>query len=152
MFNSIQTLVEISSQFAQRPIVVCTHTPLVTSVIDYFKEKQSGFAMYHPGIDAISSLISLYPLKLLGVSLFNIILYFLAGLKREAGPFFIFMLFTYTMVLIMASIFRVIGALNKHEAIATSIGGVFVLPLIVYTGCELFISNVEGSREVTDSV
>lgn len=96
--------------------------------------------MYHPGIDAISSLISLYPLKLLGVSLFNIILYFLAGLKREAGPFFTFMLFTYTMVLIMASMFRVIGALNKHEAIATSVGGVFVLPLIVYTGCKFFSS------------
>lgn len=92
--------------------------------------------MHHPGIDAIASLISLYPLKLLGVSLFNVILYFLADLKREAGAFFIFMLFTYTMVLIMASMFRVIGAVNEYEAIATNVGGVFVLPLIVYTGCE----------------
>jgi ABC-type multidrug transport system permease subunit len=99
--------------------------------------------MYHPGIDAIASLISLYPVKLLGVSLFNIILYFLSGLKREAGAFFTFMLFTYTMVLIMASMFRVIGAVNKHEAIATSVGGVFLLPLIVYTGCK-FCSAVEG--------
>lgn len=60
----------------------------------------------------------------------------MSGLKREPGAFFIFMLFTYTMVLIMASLFRLIGALAKHESIATSIGGVFILPLVIYTGCE----------------
>jgi len=59
-------------------------------------------------------------------------------LRREAGAFFTFVLFTYTMVLIMASFFRLIGALNKHEAIATSIGGLFILPLVVYTGCEFW--------------
>ena len=99
--------------------------------------------MYHPGIDAIASLISLFPVKLIGVSLFNITLYFLSGLRREAGAFFILMLFTYTTVLIMGSTFRVIGAVNKHEAIATSVGGAFLLPLIVYTGCK-FCSTREG--------
>ena len=94
--------------------------------------------MYHPGIDAIASLISLYPVKLIGVSFFNIILYFLSGLRREAGAFFTFMLFTYTVVLTMATMFRVIGAVNKHESIATSMGGAFLLPLIVYTGCKFF--------------
>ncbi|KAL2060519.1 hypothetical protein VTL71DRAFT_9160 [Oculimacula yallundae] len=118
LFNPIQTLVEISTQFAQRPIV----------------EKQIGFAMYHPGIDAIASLITLYPVKLMGVSCFNIILYFLSGLRREAGAFFIFMLFTYTTVLTMATMFRVVGAVNKHESIAISVGGAILLPLIVYTG------------------
>ncbi|KUJ23287.1 uncharacterized protein LY89DRAFT_777066 [Mollisia scopiformis] len=118
LFNSVQTMVEISSQFAQRPIV----------------KKQSGFAMYHASIDAIASLISIYPLKLIGVSLFNIVLYFMANLKREPAAFFVFELFTYTMVLIMASLFRLIAALTKHEAIATSIGGVFILPLVIYTG------------------
>ena len=102
--------------------------------------------MYHRGIDAIASLIALYPVKIIGVSLFNIILYFLSGLKREAGAFFTFMLFTYTMVLIMASMFRVIGAVNNHEAIATSVGGVFLLPLIVYTGCKSF-STMEESGD-----
>ncbi len=95
--------------------------------------------MYHAGIDAIASLVSIYPLKLIGVSLFNMVLYFMTDLKREPGAFFTFMLFTYTMVLIMASLFRLIAALTKHEAIATSVGGVFILPLIVYTGCKPLI-------------
>lgn len=118
--------------------MVCYLHPLPAPTINIIQEKQSGFAMYHPGIDAIASLLSLYPVKLLGVSFFNIILYFLSGLKREAGAFFTFMLFTYTMVLIMASMFRVIGAVNKHETIASSVGGLFLLPLIVYTGCKFF--------------
>ncbi|KAE8443953.1 hypothetical protein EG329_001177 [Mollisiaceae sp. DMI_Dod_QoI] len=129
-------MVEISTQFAQRPIV----------------EKQSGFAMYHAGIDAIASLVSIYPLKLIGVSLFNMVLYFMTDLKREPGAFFTFMLFTYTMVLIMASLFRLIAALTKHEAIATSVGGVFILPLIVYTGCSTPGSNfVSGDSYIEAS-
>lgn len=95
--------------------------------------------MYHAGIDAVASLISLYPLKLVAVTLFNLTLYFMANLKREVGAFFTFMLFTFTTVLIMASFFRLIGALSTHEAIATSVGGVFILPLVVYTGCEIFL-------------
>lgn len=43
----------------------------------------------------------------------------------------------------MGSTFRVIGAVNKHEAIATSVGGAFLLPFIVYTGCK-FCSTREG--------
>jgi len=129
-------LVEISSQFAQRPIVVRSHSPFCKTQLDVSKEKQTGFAMYHGGIDAIASLVSIFPIKLLGVSFFSLVIYFLSNLKREAGAFFTFLLFTYTMVLIMAAFFRLIGALNKHEAIATSIGGLFILPLVVYTGCE----------------
>ena len=100
--------------------------------------------MYHPGIDAIASLISLYPVKLIGVSFFNIILYFLSDLRREAGAFFTFMLFTYTAVLTMATMFRIVGAVNKHEAIATSVGGAILLPLIVYTGCKFL--SILGKR------
>jgi len=45
----------------------------------------------------------------------------------------------------MTSMFRVIGAVNKHEAIATSLGGAFLLPLIVYTGCK-FCRAVDRRR------
>jgi ATP-binding cassette subfamily G (WHITE) protein 2 (PDR) len=93
--------------------------------------------MYHPGIDAISSLITIWPVKLISVSLFNCSLYFMANLKREPAAFFIFLLFTFTVVLMMSSMFRFVAAINKHEATATSIAGILVLPLIIYTGCRL---------------
>jgi ABC-type multidrug transport system permease subunit len=98
--------------------------------------------MYHPGIDAISSLITIWPVKLISVSLFNCSLYFMANLKREPAAFFIFLLFTFTVVLMMSSMFRFVAAINKHEATATSIAGILVLPLIIYTGCGSLLQDV----------
>jgi ATP-binding cassette subfamily G (WHITE) protein 2 (PDR) len=98
--------------------------------------------MYHPGIDAISSLITIWPVKLISVSLFNCSLYFMANLKREPAAFFIFLLFTFTVVLMMSSMFRFVVAINKHEATATSIAGILVLPLIIYTGCRSLLHDV----------
>ncbi|KAF4626727.1 hypothetical protein G7Y89_g11429 [Cudoniella acicularis] len=118
LFNTIQTLGEVVTQYARRPIV----------------QKQQGFAMYHPGIDAVSSLISLWPLKIVSVLLFDLVLYFMANLKREPGTFFIFFLFTYFTTLMMSALFRFIAAVNKHEATAMSIVGVLILPLVIYTG------------------
>jgi ATP-binding cassette subfamily G (WHITE) protein 2 (PDR) len=92
--------------------------------------------MYHPGIDAISSLVTTWPIKLISVSLFSTDLYFLADLKREPGPYFTFLLFTYTTVLMMGAMFRFIAAINKHESTAMSIAGVLILPMVLYTGCE----------------
>ena len=92
--------------------------------------------MYHPGIDALCSLASTWPLKLVSVTLFSTDLYFLAGLKREPGAYFTFLLFIYTTVLIMGSMFRLVAAINKHEATAMSIAGLLILPMVIYTGCE----------------
>jgi hypothetical protein len=36
----------------------------------------------------------------------------------------------------MGSMFRLIAAVNKHEATATSIAGVLILPMVIYTGCK----------------
>jgi len=69
--------------------------------------------------------------------LFNLILYFLTNLKREPGAFFVFLLFTYTSVLLMAALFRFVAAISKHEATAVSIAGVLLLALVIYTGCKL---------------
>ncbi|KAH8684346.1 putative ABC multidrug transporter [Tricladium varicosporioides] len=118
LFNTIQTLAEVATQYSQRPIV----------------QKQQSFAMYHPGIDAISSMVSLWPMKMITVMLFDLVLYFMANLKREPGAFFIFVLITYITSLMMCSLFRFIAAINKHEATAMSIVGVLILPLVMYTG------------------
>jgi ABC-type multidrug transport system permease subunit len=117
------------------------------SVIDIsHQQKQYGFAMYHPGIDAISSLISMWPIKFISTTLFNLVLYFLADLKREPGAFFIFLLFTYTSVLLMTALFRFVAAITKHEATAVSIAGVLLLALVIYTGCkfETFYNLTRG--------
>jgi ATP-binding cassette, subfamily G (WHITE), member 2, PDR len=92
--------------------------------------------MYHPGIDAIASMISMWPVKLISVTFFDLVIYFMANLKREPGAFFIFFLFTYSTLLVMSAIFRFVAAISKDEATAMSIAGVLLLALVIYTGCK----------------
>jgi ATP-binding cassette, subfamily G (WHITE), member 2, PDR len=53
LFNALQTLSEVTTQYAQRPIV----------------QKQKGFAMYHPFVDSLASLMADWPFKLFNIGL-----------------------------------------------------------------------------------
>lgn len=118
MLNAIVTVIEIFQLYTQRPIV----------------EKQASYAFYRPWTEAMSGLVISFPLKLVTTSAFNIILYFLAGLRKAPSNFFIFYLFCYVISVVMALLFRTIGASTSTLAEAFVVVGV-VLPLItVYTG------------------
>ncbi|KAL1961696.1 hypothetical protein VTN77DRAFT_1300 [Rasamsonia byssochlamydoides] len=118
LFNILVNFAEISAQFSQRPIV----------------EKHKSYAMYHPFIDALASMVVQYPVKLLNVGVFSVIIYFLANLKREPGPFFLFMLFTYLVSVMMSALFRTIAALSNRVETALAAAGVLLLLLGIYAG------------------
>jgi ABC-type multidrug transport system ATPase subunit len=118
LFNALQTLSEIGTQYAQRPIV----------------QRQKTYAMYHPFVDAIASLVTMYPYKLLTVSIFNIVVYFMANLKQEVGAFFIFWLTTYLATLAMSGYFRTLAAVTRKPETAMGLAGVSILAFAVYTG------------------
>lgn len=83
--------------------------------------------MYHPFVDALASIFAEYPFKLINVVVFDIIIYFIVGLKREAGAFFIFLLVTYLAMITMGSFFRSIAALTEQSEVAHGIAGIFVV-------------------------
>lgn len=118
LLNALMAVTEINSLFAQRAIV----------------EKHRSYAFYHPFTEAMAGYISDIPIKLLIATCFNIILYFLAGLRYDAGPFFIFYLFNFVAMLTMSGLFRAIAAGAKTISQAHSIAGVGVLALVIYTG------------------
>lgn len=121
LVNTLMSLAEIPAQFQQRPIV----------------EKHVFYALYHPSAEALGSVIADLPIKLLSSTLFGIIIYFLAGLRREAGPFFVFLLFTTITMLTMAAFFRTIAAASKTNTQAMSVAGIAVLAVVIYTGFTL---------------
>lgn len=118
LFNILVNFAEISAQFSQRPIV----------------EKHKSYAMYHPFIDALASMVVQYPIKMLNVGVFSVIIYFLANFKQEAGPFFLFMLFTYLVSVMMSALFRTIAALADRVETALAVAGVLLLLLGIYAG------------------
>ncbi|EXJ89900.1 ATPase [Capronia epimyces CBS 606.96] len=118
LFNALNSALEVFSLYEQRPIV----------------EKQSRYALYHPFSEAISSIVTEMPSKILSTFAFNLPLYFLANLRREPGPFFKFLLFGFTCTMAMSMIFRTIGQTTRtiHQALTPS--AFLVLALVIYTG------------------
>jgi hypothetical protein len=89
LLNALIAISEINTLYSQRPIV----------------EKQASYAFYHPFTEAMAGIVADIPVKFAIATCFNIILYFLAGLRREPSQFFIFFLFNFVAILTV-SLFR----------------------------------------------
>lgn len=128
LFNAFTAMAEITISYSQRPIVY----------------RQKGFAMYHPGFDAISKLLLDLPTKAIVIVPFDIILYFMSGLQYTASQFFIFLLFTYITTLAMIVFFRLLASSTPAEAFATMLAGLAILCIAVYTGYVLPRTQMHG--------
>lgn len=118
LLNALIAVNEIQNLYAQRPIV----------------EKHKSYAFYHPATEAIAGIVSDIPVKF-GLAVgFNVILYFMADLRREPSQFFIYFLIVFMIMFVMAAVFRTMAALTKTIAQAMSLAGVLILVLVIYTG------------------
>ncbi|KAI9889725.1 MAG: hypothetical protein M1814_005024 [Vezdaea aestivalis] len=118
LFNALMAVNEINNLYDQRPIV----------------EKQASYAFYHPFTEAIAGVIADIPVKFLIAVAFNLILYFLAGLRRQPAQFFIYFLFNYIAGMTMSAIFKTTAAATKSISQALAISGVLILATVIYTG------------------
>lgn len=117
LYMSLTGMAEISNAFGARPILM----------------KQSNYKLYHPAAFALADAVSFIPVSVLTNIAFCLILYFLANLKREAGKFFTFVLFSNLVSLAMNYLFKATAAWNKSIAGANAIGGVFILAALMYS-------------------
>jgi ATP-binding cassette, subfamily G (WHITE), member 2, PDR len=125
----------IPDQDSQRPIV----------------ERHVSFAFYHAYSEAIAGIVADIPVKFVIATVFNVILYFLGGLRYKPSNFFIFFLFTFITMwvseavtvfidvlmrfrLTMSAIFRTLAAATKTISQALALAGVMVLAIVIYTG------------------
>ncbi|KAK0127964.1 hypothetical protein ONS96_007461 [Cadophora gregata f. sp. sojae] len=118
LLNALIAISEINTLYSQRPIV----------------EKQASYAFYHPFTEALAGIVADIPVKFMIATCFNIILYFLAGLRREPSQFFIFFMFNFVAILTMSQIYRSIAASTKTVSQALAIAGVTTLAIVIYTG------------------
>jgi ATP-binding cassette subfamily G (WHITE) protein 2 (PDR) len=118
LLSALQSIVEINTLYAQRPIVA----------------KHKSYAFYHPFTEAVAGIVADLPIKFCVTTVFNIILYFLAGLRAEPSQFFIFFLFNFMAMLTMSAIFRSTAAVTKTISAALAIAGIMVLWIVIYTG------------------
>ncbi|KAK4141380.1 ABC transporter-like protein [Dichotomopilus funicola] len=118
LLNALTAIAEIESLYAQRPIV----------------EKHASYAFYHPATEAAAGIVADVPVKFPAAVVFNLVAYFLAGLRRTPEQFFLFFLVSFITTFVMSAVFRTLAAITKTVAQAMALAGVLVLALIMYTG------------------
>jgi ATP-binding cassette subfamily G (WHITE) protein 2 (PDR) len=118
LMNAFGSALEILTLYAQRPIV----------------EKHSRYALYHPSAEAFASMLTDMPYKIANAITFNLVLYFMTNLRREPGPFFFFVLISFTLTLVMSMFFRSIASLSKSLVQALAPAAILILGLVMYTG------------------
>lgn len=118
LINALTAISEINSLYDQRPIV----------------EKHKSYAFYHPATEAIAGIVLDVPLKFVTAVAFNLVLYFMAGLRREPSQFFIFFLIAFVTTFVMSAVFRTMAALTKTISQAMALSGIMVLAIVIYTG------------------
>ncbi|PNP39712.1 hypothetical protein TGAMA5MH_08383 [Trichoderma gamsii] len=126
LLNALTAISEINNLYSQRPIV----------------EKHASYAFYHPATEAAAGIAADIPIKFITATVFNIILYFMAGLRREPSQFFIYYLIGYISIFVMSAIFRTMAAITKTVSQAMSLAGILVLALVIYTGFTITVPSM----------
>lgn len=127
LLNALSAIAEIANLFSKRPII----------------EKHVSYAFYHAFTEALAEMVAEFPIKLTTAVVFNVILYFLSGLRTEAGPFFLYFLITFLATYVMSSLFRAMGALTKTVSQAMALAGVLMLALVIYTGYTVAVPDMK---------
>ncbi|GJN93621.1 hypothetical protein Rhopal_006678-T1 [Rhodotorula paludigena] len=128
LFNAFGSALEILTLYAQRPIV----------------DKQARYKFYHPSAEAVASMLTDVPYKIVNAICFNLIIYFMTNLRREPGAFFYFLLISFTLTLTMSMFFRSVAALSRSLSQALVPAALLILALVLYTGFALPVRFMLG--------
>ncbi|KAJ5112926.1 hypothetical protein N7456_001460 [Penicillium angulare] len=104
--------------------------------------RQKNLAFVRPTAVCLARVLQDMVISALLTFLYLIVLYFLCGLRPEAGPFFIDFLFIYMDTICLTAQFRVFAALSPNFEVALRYCGVSVLFCIVFGGYVLSIDNM----------
>ncbi|KAI5864255.1 ABC-2 type transporter [Durotheca rogersii] len=118
LFNALLALAEQTAAFNSKPILL----------------KHKNFSFYRPAAYTLAQTVVDVPLVLIQVLLFDIIIYWMAGLSATPSQFFISVLILWLVTMTTYAFFRAISAVFKTLDDATKITGVAIQILIVYTG------------------
>ena len=84
------------------------------------------------------------PYKIANATLVNLLLYFMANLRREPGPFFFFFLVSFTMMLAMSMFFRFVASISKTIAQALAPSSIVLIGMVLYTGFAIPVEYMRG--------
>ncbi|KAM3071184.1 ATP-binding cassette transporter snq2 [Clarireedia jacksonii] len=96
--------------------------------------RHKDYAFYRPSAVVIARILQDFPLLLLQVIPFSLIMYFITGLDVDAGKYFIYMLFIYITTFCVTSLYRMFAALSPSIDDAVRFSGIALNILVIFTG------------------
>ncbi|CAI8503898.1 unnamed protein product [Hanseniaspora opuntiae] len=126
LFCSLTSLAEISSSFANRAIIM----------------KHKSYSMYHTSAEALQEIFTEMPVKFVAVAILALVSYWLPALKWQAGAFFQYFLYMFTVQQCTSFIFKFCATITKDGTTAHAVGGLYVLVLALYCGFFLPIGQM----------
>ncbi|KAI1765834.1 ABC-2 type transporter [Hypoxylon sp. FL1150] len=118
LFNALLALAEQTAAFQSKPILL----------------KHKNFSFYRPAAYTLAQTLVDVPLVLIQVVLFDVIIYWMAGLSATPSQFFISILILWLVTMTTYAFFRAVSSLFKTLDDATKVTGVAIQIIIVYTG------------------
>ncbi|KAK0612478.1 ABC-2 type transporter-domain-containing protein [Bombardia bombarda] len=96
--------------------------------------RHTEYAFYRPSAVNLARALTDFPMLILQTVLFNIIFYFMTGLDREPGKFFVFLLFVYITTFCFTALYRMFAALSPTIDDAVRFSGIALNILVIFTG------------------
>ncbi|EKG16532.1 ABC transporter-like protein [Macrophomina phaseolina MS6] len=96
--------------------------------------RHKDYAFYRPSAVSIARVVTDFPMILVQVIVFAIIMYFMTNLDVDAGKFFIYMLFIYTTTICVTALYRMFAALSPTIDDAVRFSGIALNLLVIFTG------------------
>ncbi|KAH9204795.1 ABC-2 type transporter-domain-containing protein [Leptodontidium sp. 2 PMI_412] len=118
LYLSLLAMAEVTDSFSGRPILA----------------KHKMFALYHPAAFCIAQIAADLPVVLFQVSHFSLVLYFMVGLRTDAGSFFTYWAIIFSATMVMTALFRAVGAAFPNFDAASKVSGFLIAALLMYVG------------------
>ncbi|KAL2846861.1 ABC-2 type transporter-domain-containing protein [Aspergillus pseudoustus] len=104
--------------------------------------RQKKFAFVRPSAVCLARVIADIVIAAVLTFLYLIVVYFLAGLKADAGSFFLDFLFIYMCTICLTALFRLFAAASSNFEVALRYCGLIVLFAIVFGGYVLSVDKM----------
>ncbi|KAI4123600.1 MAG: hypothetical protein LQ338_005192 [Usnochroma carphineum] len=96
--------------------------------------RHKDYAFYRPSAVALARVLADFPLIIVQVIVFGVLMYFMTNLDVDVSKFFIYELFVYVTTICITALYRMFAALSPTIDDAVRFSGTALNLLIIYTG------------------
>lgn len=96
--------------------------------------RQKDYAFYRPSAVSVARVVADFPVILVQVCIFSVIMYFMTGLDVDVSKFWIYLLFVYTTTITITALYRMFASISPEIDTAVRFSGIALNLLIIYTG------------------